>query len=91
MEFFESKGIQPILVEQGGTPLETMSFKRFLDGPVCFIMGSEGKGVPKEWINLIPTHISISQYGLLRSFNVSIAASIVMYEYVKQMSARVKE
>ena len=90
-EFFESKGVHPILVEQGGVPLETMNFKRFFDLPVCFIMGSEGKGVPREWIDLIPTHVSISQYGLLRSFNVSIAASIVMYEYVKQLGARVKE
>ena len=90
MEFFESKEITPILMEQGGTPLETMNFKKFIvsEKPVCFIMGSEGKGVPKEWIDIIPTHISISQYGLLRSFNVSIAASIVMYEYVKQMAKR---
>jgi tRNA G18 (ribose-2'-O)-methylase SpoU len=28
--------------------------------------------------------VSISQYGLVRSLNVSIAASIVMYEYMRQ-------
>ena len=86
--FFEERGIQPILVEQGGEPLEDMSFKHLLrkQKPVCLIMGSEAHGIPQEWMKSLcmAPKVSISQYGLLRSLNVSIAASIVLYELFKQ-------
>ncbi len=86
--FFEERGIQPILIEQGGTPIEEMNFKRFQRGgkPVCFVMGSESHGIPDEFAAALASapRITISQYGLVRSLNVSIAASIVMYEYLKQ-------
>lgn len=85
-EFFTEKGMQPILVEQGGIPLEEVNFKPFFQKPVCFIMGSESKGIAKSWEANLATvpRVSISQYGLIRSLNVSIAASIVMYEYLSQ-------
>ena len=85
-EFFLARGIQPILVEQGGTPLEEMSFKPYFQNPVCFIVGSEGTGISPEWAENLKDvpRISISQYGMIRSLNVSIAASIVLYEYLKQ-------
>lgn len=91
-EFFASKGLQPFMIEQGGTPLEEMNFKPCIRGPTtpCFIMGSEGHGLPEEFIKVMkPTAqtLTISQYGLVRSLNVSIAASIVMYEYLRQMRA----
>jgi tRNA G18 (ribose-2'-O)-methylase SpoU len=86
--FFQGLGLQPVLVEQGGTALEEMNFKPFIRGekPVCLIMGSESHGIPKEWLEALKgePRVSISQYGLIRSLNVSIAASIVLYEYLKQ-------
>ena len=84
--FFTEQGIQPVLVEQGGTPLETFKFKSMMHAPVCFIMGSESDGLPLEFLQDMKDapRISISQCGLLRSLNVSVAASIVLYEYFKQ-------
>jgi tRNA G18 (ribose-2'-O)-methylase SpoU len=87
MDFFEEQGLQPILVEQGGTALEEMNFKPFVQkGYVCFIMGSESHGIPKDMLDAMKDvpRVSISQYGMIRSLNVSIAASIVLYEYLKQ-------
>ena len=94
--FFELHNLQPVLVEQGGTPLEEMNFKSlFLASQlynhtelkhVCFILGSESDGIDKEWLTIMKNEprVSISQYGMIRSFNVSIACSIVLYEYFKQ-------
>jgi tRNA G18 (ribose-2'-O)-methylase SpoU len=86
--FFRAQGIQPILIEQGGTPLEEFKFKPYMRSgqPVCFVMGSESHGIPKEWLKNMrdAPRITISQYGLVRSLNVSIAASITMYEYLRQ-------
>lgn len=95
-EFFKTQHLQPVLVEQGGVPLEEMNFKPFFTSYtynnhtqskyVCFILGSESHGIDKEWLNIMKNEprISISQYGMIRSFNVSIACSIVLYEYFKQ-------
>lgn len=82
--FFEEKGLAPILIEQGGKAIEEMNFKPFMTKPVCFIMGSESHGIPAELLCKKYPRVSISQYGLVRSLNVSIAASIVMYEYLRQ-------
>lgn len=85
--FFESKGLQPILLEQGGSSIEEFKFKPYFKKPICFIVGSESHGIPKEFMTAMgesTPRISISQYGLVRSLNVSIAASIVMYETLKQ-------
>jgi tRNA G18 (ribose-2'-O)-methylase SpoU len=91
-DFFRINKLIPILLEQGGVPLEEFSFKPFLpnkleDGwKLVFLVGSEATGFSKTFLK---THsyaprISISQYGVMRSLNVAIAASIVLYEYVKQ-------
>lgn len=96
-EFFKENRLLPILIEQGGASLETFSFKNLLPSSlpagykVVFIVGSEADGLPEDFMqSLAPCpKISISQYGVMRSFNVSIAASIVLYEYTKQWRASV--
>lgn len=84
--FFSEHNLQPFLIEQGGTPLEDMNFKPYMKEPVCFIMGSESHGIPDELLKKMKStpRLTISQYGIVRSMNVSIAGSIVMYEYLKQ-------
>ncbi len=50
-----------------------------------FIMGNEGLGHsfdPAQYPKI--QHLSIPQFGSTESLNVSVAASIVMYEYVRQ-------
>ena len=89
LTFFHEHGLQPLLLEQGGEPLESFSFRSYIKESSskipCIVLGCESKGIPKSWLDakLGPT-ISISQMGVLRSLNVSIAASIVLYEYMKQ-------
>ncbi len=89
--FFTEMGVTPFIIEQGGTPIEDMKFSTYMDRPVCFIMGSESHGISPEFAESLrdAPRITISQYGLVRSLNVSIAASIVMYEFLKQWRQRV--
>lgn len=91
--FFKEHNLQPILVEQGGTPLEEMSFKPFLNKKVCFIVGSESHGFPPEFLAEMKDApvVTISQYGLIRSLNVSVAASIVMFEFLRQWRQKRKD
>ena len=53
----------------------------------AFILGHEEFGFsfdPKEYPGL--KRLTIPQFGSVQSLNVSIAASVVMYEYVRQYS-----
>lgn len=94
--FFLQHKLLPIFLEQGGKALEDFSFKPYLPGKlvegwkVCFVVGSESFGLPMSFFaELKAPIVSISQYGILRSLNVSVAASIVLYEYSKQWRASV--
>ena len=89
-EYFKENKLMPIIVEQNGQPLEEFDFRPYFPktnksngtpSKVAFIVGSEQEGVN---IKLNGPMITISQYGVMRSFNVAMASSIVMYEYTRQ-------
>lgn len=89
--FFVENKLVPIFVEQGGTPLEDFSFKPYLPNKlvegwkVCLVVGSESFGIPMETFkDLKAPVITISQYGVMRSLNVSVATGIVLYEFCRQ-------
>ena len=70
-----------ILEPEKGTSLFTASLPR----KSAFVMGHEEFGIsfdPNQYANVM--RVAIPQFGKVQSLNVSIAASIVMYEYVKQ-------
>jgi tRNA G18 (ribose-2'-O)-methylase SpoU len=90
-EFFKENNLMPIVVEQNGYPLEEFNFTPYFPKSttastiepykVAFIVGSEQEGVD---IKINAPIITISQYGVMRSFNVAMASSIIMYEYTRQ-------
>jgi tRNA G18 (ribose-2'-O)-methylase SpoU len=82
----------PVFIETDGMPLETgivdvlRMIKTCTDPSYnykpCLVFGNEGIGLPKSLTdNMIK--LSIPQRGVLRSLNVSSAASIAMYEMSK--------
>jgi len=89
--YFAENKLIPIVIEQGGLALEEFSFKSLLPGHieagwrVVFIVGSESFGLPASFMKALRAPVlTISQYGVIRSLNVSAAVSIVLYEYSKQ-------
>jgi len=86
-DFFKENKLLPIVVEQNGTPLEEFNFTPYFPKStsesfkVAFIVGSEQEGVN---IKINAPIITISQYGVIRSLNVAMASSIIMYEYTRQ-------
>ena len=78
-----SKGYSPIVVEHGGMllsewiPFVTQhAYEQAKGLPPCFIFGPE-EGFGPDW----PAHISLEQMGVSRSYNVSAAAAIVLYNW----------
>ena len=55
-----------------------------LKGDVALVLGAEGKGVSALTRKLCDGAISIPMTGQIASMNVSVAAGVGMYEYVRQ-------
>ncbi len=63
-----------------------------LPGQVAFVLGHEEFGLsfdPADYDDIMP--LSIPQWGHVQSLNVSIAASIALYEYVRQHGRPLEE
>lgn len=76
-----------ILCEGGGDELGSFNWSyRYIPSPL-FIFGSESFGIPEEITNHFYNNIvSIPQRGVLRSFNVSAAMNIIVWDYMKDMN-----
>ena len=75
-----------LLNPQGATSLCAVE----LPGKSAFILGHEEFGFsfkPEEYPEM--KRLTIPQFGSVQSLNVSIAASVVMYEYVRQQGCSV--
>ena len=55
-----------------------------LTGPVAIIMGNEHSGVDPELLPLADGELYIPMYGMIQSFNVSVAAALVLSEASRQ-------
>jgi tRNA G18 (ribose-2'-O)-methylase SpoU len=84
----QDTGYQPVFIEQGGLtlPLTEGEWNRMPTKPM-FVFGSESDGIPEDIIYTFPYApiISIPQRGVLRSYNVSSAMSIVTWEATRRL------
>jgi len=84
----QDTGYQPVFIEQGGLtlPLTEGEWNRMPTKPM-FVFGSESDGIPNDIIYTFPHApiISIPQWGVLRSYNVSSAMSIVTWEATRRL------
>jgi len=78
----KSKGWSVVAIEQASksVPLQTFKFPE----KCAILVGKEREGVPVEILNHVDECIEIPQHGLIRSFNVHVTGSIVLWEYVRQ-------
>jgi 23S rRNA (guanosine2251-2'-O)-methyltransferase len=74
-------GIKVAATEMKGAKLV---FEADLITPSCIIMGSEDKGVYPALMKLCDENTKIPMAGDFESLNVSVAASIILYEAMKQ-------
>ena len=59
-----------------------------LRGPVAFIVGSEGAGVPKDVLAQADEVVAIPHSAKVESLNAGIAASILLYEAARQRKSQ---
>lgn len=55
-----------------------------LTQPVAFVLGNEHSGVEPEFVPLVDGEVFIPMFGMIQSFNVSVAAAILLAEAARQ-------
>jgi tRNA G18 (ribose-2'-O)-methylase SpoU len=57
-------------------------------GPTAIVFGNEARGLSRAYLELCDTRVRIPMVGAATSLNVSVAASIVFYEILRQRRER---
>ena len=55
------------------------------DAPTAFVFGNEVDGVSDEVIQVCDGVIEIPQWGIKHSLNISVAAAVVLWEFVRKV------
>jgi len=80
-KLFKKEDIKIVAADLSGKkPL----YKADLTGPLALIIGGENKGISKTVLKRVDEIIYIPMFGHISSLNLSVAASIFMYEVIRQ-------
>ncbi|PJF18627.1 hypothetical protein PSACC_01573 [Paramicrosporidium saccamoebae] len=52
----------------------------------CLVLGSEREGIPAEILHLVDDCVEIPQFGMIRSLNVHVTGSIILWEARRQQA-----
>ena len=66
------------------TPAARSLYDYDLTKPTAFIMGNEHRGVEDAFLPLVDGEVFIPMYGMIQSFNVSVAAALLLAEAARQ-------
>ncbi len=81
IRFLQESGVKVFAATEKAADLYTQVI---FDGPVAIVMGAEDTGVSADNLRLCDGLVKIPQFGTIGSLNVSVAASILIYEVVRQ-------
>jgi len=85
MEKLKDLGYVLIALEQTESSISLEKFPIDPRQKYALIFGNEVKGVEQEVINCCEQCVEIPQFGTKHSFNVSVTAGIVLWEWYKKM------
>ena len=80
----QAEGYVCLALEQSAASVQLPSFQ--FPARCVLLLGAEKEGVPVELLNLVDHCVEIPQTGIIRSLNVHVSASIMMWEYTRQRS-----
>ncbi len=72
-------------IEQVNGSVSILDFKADTTRKYALVLGNEVKGVQQSVVNISDCCIEIPQFGTKHSFNVSVTAGIVMWEFFKAL------
>ena len=81
MKYLKNSGIRVVACTEKA---EALLPQQDLLGPVALLFGSEEDGISEAYLKLADAAVKIPMTGAIASLNVSVAASISLYEVVRQ-------
>ena len=81
------EGYNIVSIEQTEKAIMLQNFEIEKNKKYAVIFGNEVKGVQQEVVNLSNYSIEIPQYGTKHSFNISVSAGIVLWEFFRKMKS----
>jgi len=85
IETLKNKGYVLVAIEQTEHSISLEKFPINPSQKYALIFGNEVKGIQQEVINLSEQCVEIPQFGTKHSFNVSVSAGIVLWEWYRRM------
>jgi tRNA G18 (ribose-2'-O)-methylase SpoU len=83
----KERGFTIFAIEQTEGSISLADFKKVYpnaaEAPMAFVFGNEVDGVDQEVIKQCDGVIEIPQWGMKHSLNISVAAAIVLWEFVR--------
>lgn len=67
----------------GTTNLDALPLER----PVCFLFGNEKEGLSKEAQKRCDLLFRLPMFGMVESYNLSVAAALTLYDFLKRKRA----
>ncbi len=83
----KDEGYIIVSIEQTEKAIMLQNFKIEKNKKYAVIFGNEVKGVQQEIVNLSNFSIEIPQYGTKHSFNISVSAGIVLWEFFRKIKS----
>lgn len=80
-----SAGYIPVAVEQTEKSVSLGEIMVEKDKAYALVFGNEVKGVGQAVIDMCSSSLEIPQFGTKHSFNISVSAGIVLWEFYRQM------
>ncbi|MFM1840733.1 MAG: hypothetical protein RIR47_782 [Bacteroidota bacterium] len=78
----KNQGYKVYAIEQTEGSIPLNQFKK-TEAPIAFVFGNEVDGVDQSVIELCDGVIEIPQWGMKNSLNISVAAAVVLWEFVR--------
>lgn len=88
-EFHEGRGNHLLAgaSADGEKSLEDLPFDR----PICFLFGNEKEGISEEAKQRCDILFRVPMFGMVESYNLSVAAAMTLYDYLKRKRERLEK
>jgi len=74
-------------IPEGGTPCDQADLRRGM----ALVVGNEGEGVSREWLEAADLRLTVSLEESVQSLNVTLAAAMLLYEALRQRRLGAKD
>jgi len=79
----KARGYKVLAIEQTEGSILLNAYEH-TNTPTAFVFGNEVDGVSDEVIQICDGVIEIPQWGMKHSLNISVAAAVVLWEFVRK-------